>query len=508
MVNQITQINTVLSGRYDADIHAKIKADELPLTIEEYRYKYAAAKDPYYFVKKILKYDKLRLDTHWGMCQEMRFDRKKYKRILRLRPRRIYKTTIYNISGCLDMLVEDPESNILILMNNATNARNKLSEIKNQLELNARFKMLYGDWKEGSPRWQTESIITGKAKKRKAEGSIDAAGIDTGTTSRHYSWLKLDDLVDEEDRKSAAKRRDTKNSFEDAFDLVQDQNSGIEITGTPWHFDDLYHYIIEDLNPKLLKEGLETFHVVWEGVYQDDSETLRYPEFFSEGVLKQLLIEKGIVSFSAQYLLKCLPDETQIFIKDNCHYFEMKYLDLDNCEIYGYHDPALGESEKACYAPVITGAIPNYSSEEGRFEKGDILIIAMNVERYTPTQGRKIIANLHKKYRYGIIGIEDNGFQKIYADSVLKVELEKDQWIYAPVEGITNSQGKTLRIESFERFYTPGVVKFRSDWQDAPDNYSEGLSQLWNYPLDDYRDVPDALAGLMQTINESSPSMA
>lgn len=504
----LQEIKLVLAGERDAAIAAKIEKENLSISVEEFHYKWAAARDPYYFVKKILKYDKLRLDTHWTMCQEMRYDRKKYKRILRLRPRRIYKTTIYNISGCIDMLLEDPDANILILMNTATNAWNKLSEIKNQFELNVRFKALYGNWAVGAPRWQKESIIVNKSSKRKAEGSIDAAGIDTGLTSRHYSWLKLDDLVDERDRDSAAKRRDTRNAFEDAFDLVQDQDCGIEVTGTPWHFDDLYHYIIEDLNPKLEKDGLETFKVVWEGVYLQDGETLRYPNFFSQQVLKQLMVEKGIVSFTAQYVLKTLPDETQIFIKENCHYFHIKHLDLKNCSIYGYHDPALGESEKACYAPIITAAVPNYSSDEGNFENGDVLIIAMNVDRYTPTQAKKIMARLHQKYRYEIIGVESNGFQKLYADSAVKVELEKDQWTYVPIEPINNTQSKTLRIESFERYYTPGAVKFRSDYRDAPDNYAEGLSQLWNYPLDDYRDVPDALAGLMQTINESNPSIA
>jgi len=504
----LEKVQAVLRGQYDKAIQAKIKEENLSIGVDEFRYKWAAAQDPYYLVKKILKYDKLRLDTHWQMCQEMRYDRKKYKRILRLRPRRIYKTTIYNISGCIDMLLEDFDANILILMNTATNAWNKLSEIKTQFEQNLRFRSLYGDWAKDAPRWQKESIIINKSHKRKAEGSIDAAGIDTGLTSRHYSWLKLDDLVDERDRDSAAKRRDTRNAFEDAFDLVQDHNCGIEVTGTPWHFDDLYHYIIEDLNPKLEKEGLESFKVVWEGVYLNDGETLRHPNFFDEQVLKQLMVEKGIVSFTAQYILKCLPDDTQIFIKGNAHYFQMKHLDLADCDVYGYHDPALGESEKACYAPIVTGAIPNYSSEEGGFEKGDILIIAMNVERYTPTQGRNIMARLHGKYHYGIMGVESNGFQKLYADSAVKVELEKDKWTYVPIEPINNTQSKTSRIESFERYYTPGAVKFRSDYRDAPDNYAEGLSQLWNYPLDDYRDVPDALAGLIQTINESNPSIA
>ncbi len=105
------------------------------------------------------------------------------------------------------------------------------------------------------------------------------------------------------------------------------------------------------------------------------------------------------------------------------------------------------------------------------------------------------------------MGCERNGFQKVYADGLITIQLG-NKTVRVPIYPILNDQSKSTRIESFEPYYTNGAVKFREDWRTAPNNYREGLSQLWNYPLDEYRDVPDALEGLIQTARQSNVSIA
>jgi predicted phage terminase large subunit-like protein len=230
---------------------------------------------------------------------------------------------------------------------------------------------------------------------------------------------------------------------------------------------------------------------------------LRYPDLFNEQRLAQLQIEKGIVQYSAQYELKCLADKTQIFKREAMHVFKMAGVIKDKCRRVGYHDPALGESEKACFAPIVTGYIPNYDDAENNICKGDILIVDMYVERMPPSEGRRVMAKLHELHNYAVMGCENNGFQSVYAQSMVRIQIG-EKMISVPIYPITNTGAKPARIESFEPYYTNGAVKFRDDWRTAPNNYREGLSQLWNYPLDTYRDVPDALDGLMQTARQST----
>lgn len=496
----------ILSGAYDRLIATRIKQQHLNITIEEYRWKWAAAIDPYYWTKRVLNYTKLQLYPHVEMCRSMREDCKKYKRILRIQPRGIFKTTIYVISQCLDILRCQPDASIMIGMNNATNARMKLSEIKTHIERNQRFRQLYGDWIENAPRWQADSIIINRVNNGRAEGSVDAVGIDSGVTSRHYTHIIFDDIVDREDRFSAAKRRESLEFFRESFNLVRDkENTPFQMSGTFWHFDDLLCYIIEELNPDLIAKGLEPFYVIKTPVYYESYEPhageLRYPQIFTKAVLDNLLATEGVVMFTTQYLLKPIPDKTQIFNRSACQYFEPRSVRHDDCRVLGYHDPALGESEKACYAPIITAYIPSYDDPMANILKGDVLIMEMKVDRYTTTQAKAQIIASFREHQHEVIGVERNGFQKVYADDLIRVETKPGQFLYIPIEPIVNTQSKASRIEAFERFYTSGAVKFRNDWQTAPYNYREGLSQLWNYPMDDYCDVPDALAGLMDIIN-------
>ncbi len=512
-MNNLKIAKLILSGQFDAQIGSIIKERDLDITVNDHRYKTAAAIEPYYFVKKILNYRKLIMNPHYEMCSEMRFD--KDKRIMRLRPRGIFKTTIYVIAKIIDLLIINPNLNILIAMNSSTNAQNVLSEIKSHMTINERFTYLYGNWAEGSPRWKSDSIIVNRARELRKEGTIDAVGMDTKIVSRHYDWIFLSDVVDMQDRDSAAKRRDTRLFCSDVFDLVKDENTPIWIDGTYWHFDDYYHYVTEELNETLSKNGFQPFKVVIKPVHYrkklgDPPELdgkLRYPQIFSESRINKLLIEKGIVQYSAQYELECLADKTQIFKRDAMHTFKMAGIIREKCRVIGYHDPALGESEKACFAPIITGYIADYDDAENNIKKGEILIVDMYVERLSPSEGKVVIAKLHDIHNYAIMGCERNGFQKVYADGLITIQLG-NKTVRVPIYPILNDQSKSTRIESFEPYYTNGAVKFREDWRTAPNNYREGLSQLWNYPLDEYRDVPDALEGLIQTARQSNVSIA
>lgn len=498
----------ILGGHYDFIIARRIKQENLKISIEEYRWKWAAALSPYYFVKRVLGYTKLQRDPHERMCVSMRNDWRQHKKIVRIQPRGIFKTTIYVIAGCIDRLCENPNEKILVGMNNATNARMKLNEIKGILEKNTRFRLLYGDWVKNAPRWQADSITIARARQVSAEGSIDAVGIDTRVTSRHYSRIILDDIVDREDRFSAAKRRETLEFFREVWNLVRDKNeTPIEISGTRWHFDDLFAYIAEELNPELIAAGLEPFYIICEPVYYEVGEAdhqpgeLRYPAVFTEEVLRQLKINEGAVMFATQYLLKPVPDETQIFRKEAARYYDSLYLQRERCRVIGYHDPGLGETAKACYTPIITAYIPDYDDPVHGIEKGCLLVEEMRVDRYTVSQAQAAMLAAYQQHRHEVMGVERNGFQKVYADSLLRLETAPGVYAYLPIYAVTNTQSKQARIEAFEKYYTAGTVRFRSDWQTAPYDYREGLSQLWNYPMDDYRDVPDALAGLVDLAN-------
>jgi len=456
---------------------------------------YLAFNDPFYLAKKILRYDRMYESIHRPMVE--RACNLDNKRSLELLPRGIYKTTVRTILKSIYILIRDPNAKILICMNSATNAQRTLSEIKAQLERNTRFKKFFGDWCTGSTRWQGNSIVIAPRTIGSKEGSIDVIGKDTSITSMHYDYILIDDIVDERDRDSEAVRRDTRLFFEDIQDLLN-PNGTIDITGTRWHFDDLYGWIVNDLNEDLDAKGLKGYHTVIKPVKNSEGD-LNFPQMFSESKLDQLLAEKGIVSFSSQYMLNPISEGTQIFPQDNAGWFDVRDFNPDEGISYGYCDPALGENKRACMAPIIIA----YYMHAGKYE-GKILILESDNAVRPVTKTVERIVELHDEYRTATFGLEDNGAQKLLLQDVdelaRKISAERNEIFLIPIKGVTNTANKDARIERFERHYSSKRVLFRRDYATAPNNYKELLMQLWQYPAAKYKDCPDAIDSLVERI--------
>lgn len=461
---------------------------------KEIAIKYLAQADPFYFAKKILKYELMSEEIHRPILE--RVLNPTYLRTLELLPRGIFKTTVRTITKCLYEIIRNPNVRILIAMNSATNAYKTFSEIKAHITKNPRFIHFFGDLKANSPRWQNSSIIIGTRTLNHKEGTIDSIGKDSSITSQHYDIILCDDIVDENDRDSEAARRDTKYFFEDIQDLLN-ENGELHITGTRWHFDDVYNYLIEDLNPKLKEQKLNTYHTTVIPVTDDDGK-LNFPSMFSDEKISQLMIEKGLVSFSAQYMLQPLAEGTQIFSKDKAGYFDMVEFNPEDGEPYGYCDPALGQNKNACQAPILTA----YFMTKGKF-KGRILFTHADIAVRPITQTIQNIVHSHIEHHYLSFGIEDNGAQKLIlgdVDAYARELTNENIKVIVPLQGVTNTQNKNARIERFEKYFSSQKVLFRKDWQTAPGNYRDLMIQLFQYPAAKYNDAPDAADSLVEAV--------
>lgn len=76
--------------------------------------------------------------------------------------------------------------------------------------------------------------------------------------------------------------------------------------------------------------------------------------------------------------------------------------------------------------------------------------------------------------------MEDNGFQVLLAGGTVTSSIdEKDP---VPTVGRPNTENKIARIRSMEPFVSQGFIRFRQDWQTAPEGYSIMMEQLSNFP--------------------------
>lgn len=284
----------------------------------------------YYFIKNVLGKNRLEIKPHLSFCEFIQNWGKKDRK-LTLLPRGSYKSTIGAVSYPLWLLMQPPNSpytfphladkggnrNMRILLDgevrNKTSLRN-LNDIKGLL-LSSRFKSLFGDMKPGGPGWREDQIVVSLRQPGIfGEPSITIGGVDIEETGLHFDLIVADDLVGETNVNTREQLEKTRRHFQHYINLL-DPGGKLLILGTPWHHQDLYHYILDNT------ELLTSFDIIkWPA--KNEEGKLLFPQVISEEFLTKAKIEQGAF-FYPQYMLEVTAGEDSIVKKDDLCYFKI-----------------------------------------------------------------------------------------------------------------------------------------------------------------------------------------
>lgn len=439
----------------------------------------------YFLGKDILGYSRFcetQLDWDEWLRGIFTFFPQKRAFAMKLAPRETFKSTFFVVTLAIHALIQNPELTILIVGETQGNADAHLKEIKSKLE-SERFKAAFGDWTTRDT-WRDDAINIAPRRHYSKEASIETAGLGKSLTGKHYDLIIGDDLVGLDDRDSAAKRDQTFQFFNSLFDVLKKDCGQLIVDGTRWHREDLYGHIISKLAPELERKGLGKFHVSVVPAHDKTTGAINYPRLLPERRLQELRIVKqgkdgiDITTFMAQYELDPLSPEEQVF--KTLHYFNVKDIQLEY--IVQWTDPALSEKATACYsAIVVLGKV-----------KGEnwLACLYASMERRAPAKIKKDhnrIAKMHQVL-YAVpvyVYMEENGFQLLLCQQANE---EGD----IETVGRPNRENKLARIRSMEPFVSQGFIRFRDDWEIAPEGYRIALEQLLSFPQGQM-DGPDAL---------------
>lgn len=430
----------------------------------------------YNIAKYILGYEKMS-PKHKQWCDNYETVKEKHRRILLLKPRGTYKTTIYSVANIIDILMEDWvntngvfDKRILLSSSTEDMAIQILSEVRQHLASNENLKEFFGyDIIESYN--QREIQLTPRTVHK--EPSVKAKGALSAIVSEHYDIIIIDDLCNNDDRESNATRERKKRWYQDLISIL---NPGglILVIGTRWHMDDVYNLILTT-NDKLPES--DKYHIEVEAIINENGEPL-FPSIYTLDDVNRLKIEKGLVEFYSQYMNDPLPAETQLFKLDDFKFFTDYDKEFMDCRHLIYVDPALGREND--YSVVIVGAV-----KDNKLYVRDIFCSNTT----TPDKLIERIEFFFNYYPVTSVGIEANQFQTLFAQSVKKKGI--------PVHEIRNMKKKSLRIEGLSPYVTSGLVLFRDDWEVRRD-YTEMIEQLIKYPVHKHDDCPDALEGLVR----------
>lgn len=448
----------------------------------------------YFLGREVLGYGKFcSSQVEWDkwVRKEVDLTGKTAGKYLILQPRETYKTTFFTVTLSICLLLNNPELSILIANERVENAKDMLKEIKRHFEQNEKLRSLFGNY-VSEVMWSEHSITINRKKSNVKEPSIWVSGIGAAITSKHPDVIICDDIAGRKDKESEAGRQETMSFFQDSWDLLKKETGMFFLTGTRKHQQDIYNHVKTTLDPKLKREGYKGFKIMETPAHKngDINGELNFPVLLSEKKLKELRIVKvdkdgmDIATYMAEYELNPLAPGEQIF--KTFHFEDIATLEFDQFVLWT--DPALSDKTSACYSAIVVLAKVKAAHYW--------YCLYASIARRDPS---KIIEDHNRVYlmikdMYKIPGdafMETNGFQMLLKNQTVQASIASDRVV--PTIGRTNTENKVARIRSMEPFVSQGFIRFRKDWETAPEGYRLVVEQLQSFTGNGMMDGPDAL---------------
>jgi hypothetical protein len=151
-----------------------------------------------------------------------------------------YKTTAITVIGSVWYLLFHPDTRIAIVRKTFTDASECIQMIREMMQTRE-FISLFSYAHKNPPimrKKQDASLVFSFKQSVTPEGNIDAYGIHTGITGKHYDRVICDDIITIEDRISKAEREKTKVRIQELRTNIIDPGKPVAFIGTPWHKND------------------------------------------------------------------------------------------------------------------------------------------------------------------------------------------------------------------------------------------------------------------------------
>jgi len=378
-----------------------------------------------------LRVDEVTDDPKKDLCMERMY----------LCHRTFYKTTIITKKHTVQLLLNFPDIVIALCHNRQDNSSDNLMAIKNTF-LSSSLKYLYPEYIPDRKDWGNMSgfSVACRSNKSRSEDSVEAIGVDTEITGRHWQVAKKNDLVTEKSvntEEQIKKTLDWDNRFNQGhFDDPQITLQDYE--GTRYHHVDLYSVKINNPRIKVLDFPLlkdkDPKNLAVENISNPD-------RFSVEGVQEMM---RDMWVFNCQMLLKPDDPARMQFNEGMISYFSFI---PSVCNFYLLIDPASRRKKRSDYTVMLVVGLAWY---EGRIRK---FIVDGIRDKIDPKRRVDEAIRLAKKWKIKGCGWEAIGFQE--TDVYYFKEKRKEERLFFSVTEI-NSQtaSKEDRIRSLVPDYT------------------------------------------------------
>lgn len=407
-----------------------------------------------------------------------------------LAPRGFGKSTILTVVDSVALPLWFPNVRILIASRVKDQAKDILSEIQGCYE-NERFVDLFGEMK--GEKWGTGEATTSLRLKKYKEPTWLAAGADGPVTSKHFDYIKADDLVDEKNSRTETERNRIHTFFYKTLipTLIIRRPDGtageLDLIGTRYHPDDLYSRAMDQRSgDRKFKGNLCEIPALVHPTSgkRDPTGVSVCPEMAPDEDLKDMRVSMGSAHFDSQFQQNTDRMKGDIFLDEYFrHYDEDPHAIVKRFElkVWAAQDLAVAEDEQNCeYADAVIGVDDRDSS--------DIRVYLLDRYHARIPYDRQVL-----RYDYIFsewdpirMGVEANALQKHRIDAVYRDKDLGSEYGDRLVPIFTHKDKVTRAWKLAARYEAGRVFHRKTVHQDVED-------QLASFPNGNLDDMWDAL---------------
>lgn len=400
----------------------------------------------------------------------------------------------------------------VIIADKQDNSKKFLDTIKSEFEDNDLLKADFGELKGAT--WNALEIITSNNVK------ISAHGAQEGLRGLRYGSFRPSVIMDDIESEDSCSTPERIAKVIDWFDrtvlpLGDPKHSKFYLIGTVIHYNSLLNQVINERPDwKAFKyraiEKYPTNMHLWTRFEQilntrDEGDTpmeaariahdnamafyKEHEKEMTEGAkvlwperldLLSLMYRRSTrrVAFLTEYMNEPIDADTRTFQK--IWYYKPEDINMEDLDIYGACDPALGKSKRADPSVIFT---------LGRHRKTGILyVLDVDNKQRSAEQLIKDIFIKATAFHYMAFNIETIAFQQFFKDEVTKRSAQQN--IYLPIKEFKSTVKKEIRIASLEPLVSSGQIRILPTQRDLEE-------QMLFFP----RGKDDILDGLVMSVD-------
>ena len=432
--------------------------------------------DLFWLCKNVLGYDRVRQKPHQELITWTNRSKKRTKLILM--PRGSFKSSVITIGHTIQKIIQNPNIRVLVASETQNKSIKFVSEIRQHIEGNAKFRALYGDWSNRGLCWKSNEFIVKPRTRVKKEPTVMAGSLEKSSlVGLHFDYIVIDDAVSQ----STTNTEDAIQKTIDYYKLllsVLDPGGEVVVIGTIWGAYSLYDWLRDPEGPEY--KMVDYFHRAAE----DSQGRLTMPEILSREFLDQQKLTQGSYIYSCQYLNKA--DHTQFaFFKDE----DLRYYDdaPDGLIYFLSVDPAISLKARSDYSALVVVGV-DYDS--------NWYILEAVEEKVEPSDLIRLIFELNKKYPLQCLAMENFALEKVLRINLFAEMEKRNEYIAVKTLATNTRVSKEARIRALQPIFEQKKIHIKKSMRSL-------YRQIITFPHVKNDDLIDALKSMLQVVYPS-----